>query len=293
MLKSAIRHITKGLIGITVNRKLSIAKKGALYIDYLRIILLAFKAIFDPHLTNPSVKKLFYINSFKLKIIYPNIYSFLFMFNEIFCEGEYPIIKNIKNYIDLGANIGLSTLWYYLYNPNMTAYLFEPDQINAYFLKINLENNFPKKYFLIQKAVSNTNGIKKFYRILDNIQNLDSGLKLNQRLPYEVFRVKTIKLSNFIKNIKNISLLKLDIEGEEYSVLKDLKESNSLHKIKAIVFESHFFNKLEVKKLQIILKWMKNLGELNSHPTSKYTSMNYWKNNNYINRLTKNNRSFV
>jgi len=272
-------HVTRGLIGIANNENFSITKKIILYTDYFKLIALAIQATISPQLTNYSIDKKFRINSFGLTVYYPNIYAFFFLFNEIFCNSEYPALFNMKTYIDLGANIGISLLWYHLFNPNMTAYAFEPDEINYRFLKKNIKENCIENCFLFKKAISNNINKVKFYRILDNIQNLDSGLKLNQKLPHEVFQVKTAKLSTLIKKIKHISLVKMDIEGGEYLVFDDLKKTNTLIKIERIIFESHVFTAMEKRSLAKILSWIGHLGKTHSHATSKYTSSHYWQNN--------------
>jgi len=59
---------------------------------------------------------------------------------------------------------------------------------------------------------------------------------------YEKITIPTIRLVDFIKylNLENNSIiLKLDVEGEEYAILKDMKESNIFNKIKILHVEWH------------------------------------------------------
>jgi len=192
-----IVRVSRGWVGVANNKNFSITRKVRIYVDYFKLIFLVVQSKIFPKLTNRSVDKKFFISSFGFTVYYSNIYALLFMFNEIFCDTEYPAFFNLKTYVDLGANIGIPILWYHFFNPKMAIYAFEPDEINFRLLEKNIKENHIGNCFLFKKAVSNTNGKIKFYRILDNIQNLDSGLKLNQKLPHEVFQVETEKIVIF------------------------------------------------------------------------------------------------
>ncbi|HEX7041975.1 MAG TPA: FkbM family methyltransferase, partial [Patescibacteria group bacterium] len=209
-------------------------------------------------------------------IFYPNIYSFFFLFNEIFCKAEYPSIKMLNNYIDLGANIGMSIIWYNLFNPSAKIYAYEPDPICYKYLKKTLKINHIANVSIFKKAVSNRTGKVKFFRILDNIQQLDSGLTLNQSLPHKVYVIKTQKLSTLLKKIKKIDLIKMDIEGAEYKVFQDLFSTNSISKVTTIIFEAHIFNKTEENQYKSILKKLQKLGLVTSHKNSIYSTINFW-----------------
>ena len=59
---------------------------------------------------------------------------------------------------------------------------------------------------------------------------------------YEKIIVPKIRLVDFIDYLNvenNIIILKLDIEGEEYAILEDMKKSNSFRKIKKLYVEFH------------------------------------------------------
>jgi FkbM family methyltransferase len=273
-----IVRVSRGLVGIASSKNFSIVKKLRIYVDYFKLIFLVAESKVSFRLTNPSVDKKFFISSFDFKVYYSNIYTLFFMFNEIFCDSEYPAFFNLETYVDLGANIGIPIFWYHFFNPKMRTYAFEPDEINFRLLEKNIKENHIENCFLFKKAVSNVNGKIKFYRILDNIQSLDSGLKLNQKLPHEVLQVESKKLSSLMRKIKHISLMKMDIEGGEYAVFEDLKKTNSLSQIEKIIFESHIFTSTEKKDLAKTLAWIEQSGKIWSHKTSKYTSIHLWKN---------------
>ncbi len=58
---------------------------------------------------------------------------------EIFIDRCYdPNTKNIKNVLDLGANIGLASIWFWLEFPGIIIHSYEPNPIVYELLKKNL-----------------------------------------------------------------------------------------------------------------------------------------------------------
>jgi FkbM family methyltransferase len=278
----AFFYLVRGFFGIGRNKYLTLSVKFFLYIDFFHLLFLAVKNTIFPTTFNLEKNKIFYSRAFKYTIHYSIFHSFYFVFNEIFCSGEYPPINNLKNYIDLGANIGLTILWYHYFNPSMITYAYEPDIANFKHLKKNIEEAGIKNCYLINKAVSNRIGEFTFYRLLDKVQNLDSSLTLNRDLPHETFIVNTTKISTLIKKIGKISLIKMDIEGGEYDVLDDIFTTKIENKIEKIFFESHTHDNKTQRSFIHVSKLLKKTGLMTTHPNSGVTSMNYWKNKNTI-----------
>jgi len=145
--------------------------------------------------------------------------------------------KNII--LDVGAHNGSYTDEVLKYFPDSNLYLFEPSK-DKY---INLKNKYLNKQniSIFNFCLSDSVGEK----ILFKNSKLDSRATLIHR--EEAHRntywdleeiVKSNKLSEFWKielGSKQIDLLKLDIEGEEFTVLNDVRDN--LHKIKLIQFE--------------------------------------------------------
>ncbi len=276
-MKRASYLILRGLVGISASRYISTSQKTALYIDYTRLIFLALQLPFRPELVNSKVDKVFYVHALNLTIHYPNIFPFFFLFTEIFCIQEYPAQRNIQTYVDLGAYIGMSILWYHAFNPQAKIYAFEPNEENYRFLLKNVAANHVDRCVTYKVALSNSSRQVKYYQILDNIQSLDSGLFLNQKLPYKTTFVKSERLSDRIKKIGEISLLKIDIEGSEYAVFEDLFASKSLRKIKKIIFESHLFNQKNKTEHAQLLRSLRRFGKVTANSNSKLTSIDTWQ----------------
>lgn len=273
-----IRYILCGLIGIILNKKFSTLIKFKLLVDYFRLFITFINLPFNKNELNFNQDKIFYLLSFNLKIHYYNYFSLGFLLNEIFFCSEYKTYDDLETYVDLGANIGLTMLWFNIFNPKMKIYAYEPDLLNIKVLKRNIQENKVKNCTIIQKAVSNNTEPSTFYRILDPIQNFSSGLTLNHNLPYKTFHIKTQKLSDSLKKIKKISLLKMDIEGGEYDVFEDLFLTETIDKIDKIVFESHIYNQVQEKKYLKITSLLKKKGCFTNHQVSNHSSINYWSN---------------
>jgi FkbM family methyltransferase len=149
--------------------------------------------------------------------------------------------------IDCGANVGLiSDIFLKL---GAKCYAFEPSKECVNILNQKFSRN--DKFKLIEAAVSNENGEANFlttspFDLGGNIVNATPESFANHTP--NTYRVKTVRLSDFIKNLlktnDEIYLLKLDIEGAEFDVLEDIINTGVYKHIKFIVCETHErFNK--------------------------------------------------
>ncbi len=174
---------------------------------------------------------------------------------EIFILEEYsPVIGSIKNsdiIIDIGAHIGMFSLFATEKNPNVKILAFEPMKKNFCLLSKNISLNNLKNIDIINYAVSDKNSETLLYLSEDNT-GAHSMFKKSERSE----KIKTISINNiFIKfKIKNCSLLKLDCEGGEYPIIMSLSKNN-LKKINSIIMEFH-----NPKQLPEIINKLKDLG---------------------------------
>jgi FkbM family methyltransferase len=155
---------------------------------------------------------------------------------------EYPLKFNVldnrskKVVFDLGGNIGTYSLLFNSLNKDLdyAGYIFEPHPGNIKILKNNLLLNNVTKFTVIKKAIAGENGLLKF----DVSGGFDSFKIDNKSKNY--IEVDAVKMSDFCKfnNIKQIDLLKMDIEGGEYDILANDFEFLSNH-VKIIMLEYH------------------------------------------------------
>ena len=144
-------------------------------------------------------------------------------------------LKPNSTFIDVGANRGdyLKIASKYCSPKNIHA--FEPIDFMARYL----ERSFPE-INIHQYAVGNANHITTF-----NLANFDelSGLRMRalDKLPsgttFSSVESKVVALDDYLKRIKNLDLVKIDVEGGEIDVLIGMNKI--LEKFKPIIFIEH------------------------------------------------------
>jgi FkbM family methyltransferase len=154
---------------------------------------------------------------------------------EIFIAQAYHKPSQVPEFspkfiVDLGANVGYSvTHWAHTY-PAAQLVAFEPHPLHLLMIYRHLElNSLLDRVRVVGSAVSNFNG-ESFLT--------DDGLESVVVDKYEPGRIP-IKVRDFFTEIgsQTIDLLKIDIEGGEYSILKD-KRFETLN-VRMMVLEWH------------------------------------------------------
>jgi FkbM family methyltransferase len=170
------------------------------------------------------------------------------VFNQIFLMDEYqPLIQAIKTHhieidtiIDLGANIGLSTIYFNNEFKNAKIYAIEPDNENFRQLNLNIRN---KKNISAENVAIWTEKID----LVENSVNpfRDGGNWAKTFIPAHN-EIKDSKISGvtvgdlIIKfNLKTIDLLKIDIEGAERYIFVEENNLDFLAQTKVISIEIH------------------------------------------------------
>jgi FkbM family methyltransferase len=198
-----------------------------------------------------------------------------FIYKEIFIDNNYlqqgVTIKNGDCVFDVGANIGLFTLYIAKRLQNMSIYAFEPIPITFTVLRANmylhhLENVNLFNYGL--GAENNKNAVFTYFLHMAGNSTLFPEQKSSLRKaikPYLgpvkrwiAFKKKKVisqvrSLSSVIEEhrIEGIDLLKIDVEGAELEVLKGITPVHWAV-IKAIAMEVHDANK-EVDRIVRVL----------------------------------------
>lgn len=192
-------------------------------------------------------------------------------------------------FVDIGANIGYTTILMSIFSKDTEVHTFEPFPITIDKLQNNLKlNNLKPNLYKIGlsdepatlKMALNSIGHLGEAFIVDNDTDISPETK--------VFEIKTDKLDNIFKDAKSIPLVKLDIEGHEYSALKGSENLLSNNVIKNIVFEEHHnypyktYKLLEDKGYEIY-RLGKSFSGLKLIPLSDYKSYSLnWEPNNYL-----------
>lgn len=171
----------------------------------------------DIFLKNSSVTK-------DVKLDLKNPFDCLFVnYNEMFVDKKYESfnLDNLDTALDIGANNGLFSL--YLLNKGCKQiYAFEPNQNSLVNLRNLSEKN--QKIKTIEKAVYTSDKDLEFY--IDSTNSTIGSIHNNIGANTNKIVVPATSLKTFIKDheIRNLSLVKMDIEGAEYEVIDKLED---------------------------------------------------------------------
>jgi len=144
--------------------------------------------------------------------------------------------------IDCGANIGVSVLEWKTRWPQAQILCFEPDPFAFKVLQKNIEVNDVPGVQCVNAAVFDRDGAADFYGQISSTAD-SRGNSLEEawanREGSTKTNVKCTRLSTYIAD-RQVSFLKLDVEGAEQRVLDEI--ANSLDRVEAIYVEVHQTN---------------------------------------------------
>ena len=162
--------------------------------------------------------------------------------NKLSFFNNYKLLNKESIVLDIGANIGEVTDYISKkYNCNIYAYEPNPACFNHMKLKFKEIN----KIIINDCAVSNFNGNDFLYFHYDAKGNDDiryiqgatlrkekDNIDINKKI-----KVKVLDIKDILGSFKRINLIKIDIEGSEYSILPEL--INNKEKIDLVLCEMH------------------------------------------------------
>lgn len=163
-----------------------------------------------------------------------------FIFSEIFLHRYYDfsLPEEPRTILDLGANIGFSTLFFARKYPSAALACVEPMPENVSLLNTNLRINsvtarvFPKAISVNDLPVTMQRAEKDYGH---KVQNIYYGKQLNG----DTLQVPSISMPNVLRELgwNRIALLKMDIEGYEGVLLRQNNEW--LQTVDALCIECH------------------------------------------------------
>jgi FkbM family methyltransferase len=136
--------------------------------------------------------------------------------------------------IDCGANIGLAVLFFKTLYPDAEIVAFEPDAAAFASLGANVRDNAPADVTLHCAAVGATTGTTQLYA---NPTMRGSGAaSIRPGMPAAEV-VPVVQLSTYID--RPVDFLKIDVEGAEMDVLRELAAAGALARVREMVIEYH------------------------------------------------------
>ncbi|MEQ8676826.1 MAG: FkbM family methyltransferase [Aggregatilineales bacterium] len=189
----------------------------------------------------------------------------------VFLNGQYErhlislfkkIVSNNDVVIDVGANIGVHTLIFSrLVGKGGRVIAFEPYPPALKKLKFNLERNHVSNVEILPIAISDHIGEERIINIEGDVnEGMASLLQPDQQSEYS-YKVNVNTLDNLMNEhqINQVKLIKMDIQGSEYSALRGAEELlKKFHPL--IIFEYDESWKLANIKFDDAVKYLENLG---------------------------------
>ncbi len=168
------------------------------------------------------------------------------------------VVKPGDVVVDVGAQIGYITLAMATLAPGkVTVHAFEPEPLNIQRLRHNIALNPGVDVRVVEKAVSDSNGAIRLYLSKDHNAGTHSTISGGTNVSDDYVEIPAVTLDTYVRdqNITALRLVKIDVEGGEYEVIKGAHET--LASLRPIVLmelsdalqESRGFSTVEFKKL--------------------------------------------
>lgn len=213
---------------------------------------------------NIKLKKMEEVINFKPKSLIDITYG---SWESLVYRKEYDIIfRNDDVIYDLGANVGVFSIWCSKHNVNH-IYAFEPD--NECVFNMRELFKYKQNVEIINKAILNVDKQMEFYLQDHSISN--SLFKKSDKS----IQVECINLEKFItsNNFKNPTIIKCDIEGAEYDFIQSLSDK-FFESIRIFILEFHFLTEEHRYNLYKIMERF-----LKMRYSIKLTDMSFFENN--------------
>ena len=170
-----------------------------------------------------------------------------FLFHEMFVQRPYDMLDASKygpghqpTFFDCGANIGFATGFFKMKFPDARVVAFEPDPQTFANLKANVTNNGWANVELHQVGLGAEDTVGA---LEDTERSWNSQVQRVVEAGPDTAPERTIevrRLSQFIGD-SDVDLMKIDIEGAELGVLRELDEAGKLKQVQALAAEYHHY----------------------------------------------------
>ena len=205
----------------------------SLFIHYVKYLFRAF--LYARKITSTTAPY-FTERLFGFTVTFSRYAEFIHLFEEIFVYEVYRFTPATASpiIIDAGSNIGMSVMYFKLKFPGCSIMAFEPERNNFEMLTKNITaNNFQQ---VVAYPIALSDSAKEATLVRDSSSSLNWRIDTTDGLNAKE-RITTNTLSTYIND--QIDLLKIDVEGSEFSIISDLVRTGKVKLIQNFVMELH------------------------------------------------------
>ena len=194
-----------------------------------------------------------------------------------YCENEFLIMDLLiqPNFValDVGANLGLHTVWFSRHAFTGKVHSFEPNEFNRQLLGFNIQQNRCKNVQIYSNAVSNRGGtafISSFDPSKPGNYGECSLLEGNPNAQYHA--VPTVRLDSL--PFEKVDFIKIDVEGYEPQVLSGAQATIIKHRPSMLIEVNNSQSHIEkiweqLSRRDYLMWWL---------PVRNYNPYNYFGN---------------
>jgi FkbM family methyltransferase len=161
-----------------------------------------------------------------------------YLYREVFAEREYWFTSDNPRpvILDCGSNIGMAILFFKALYPDADITAFEPAPWACSAIEETIRANDLRDVTLHNAALAESEGELELFHDPSHPGSAVMSV-YRERMPGETVRVPAVRLSRYVT--KPVDFLKLDVEGSELPVLRDLVASGTIGQIRQMVIEFH------------------------------------------------------
>ncbi|MCZ8230489.1 FkbM family methyltransferase [Flavobacterium sp.] len=191
--------------------------------------------------------------------IYVETFEEFFILNEVFVQNTYNFSYDEKSVIiDIGANIGISCLYFSRLFNVLKIYAFEPVGMSYQQAMLNMSLNGVTKelveFYNVGLGEKDKNEVFFFNRNVKGNTgvrgNLSSSFKADAVVKTKVMiNDASVQLRRIIDDNPNVKIIvKMDCEGGEYDIFDNIAYSGILKEIDCLMIEWHDKGAFEIEK---------------------------------------------
>lgn len=168
-------------------------------------------------------------------------------FRQVVLERQYLDVLELapltEFILDLGANVGYSTLWFAIQYPHASICAVEPLPSNYARLRRQIEAaGLSDRVTALEVAVDAKPGTSDFYQLQEGFFHT-SGSLLPERERFAVCRVECVTMAQILDQARfpHVDIIKMDVEGAEERIFQDIN-ANSQRLVEAasvVALETH------------------------------------------------------